>query len=123
LCVGGEQAKTEPGSAQGGIIVRTKTAAVRFDDRLTYSQAHTHSGVFGRKEAIEKTREMLGINTRAAILDAAVHPLRAREHSSERNSAVRWRNLRHRLDRIHGQVDDDLLELSAVPDYLGKLPR
>jgi hypothetical protein len=123
LCIGGEQAKTETGSAQGRIIVRTNTAAMSFDDRLTYSQTHAHSGVFGRKEAIEKTREVLGINTRAAVLDAAVHPLRVREHSSERNYAARWRNLRHRLDRVHGQVDDDLLELSAVPDNLGKLRR
>jgi hypothetical protein len=69
LCTGRAQINTETGPAQGGIIVRTNAAAMSFDNRLTDGQTHAHSGVFGREEAIEKKREMLRINTWAAVLE------------------------------------------------------
>jgi hypothetical protein len=39
-----------------------------FDDGLANCQTYAHAGVFGREEAIKKTREMLRIDTRAAVL-------------------------------------------------------
>src|SRR5262245_46839183 len=71
-----EQIKAETGPAQGGIVVRTNAPAMCFDNGPTDGQTHTHAGVFGREEAIEKAREMLRINTRAAVFDAAAYPVR-----------------------------------------------
>jgi tRNA(Arg) A34 adenosine deaminase TadA len=59
------QIKTETGPAEGGVVARTNTAAMGFDNGLTDGQAHAHAGIFGRKEAIEKKREMFRIDTRA----------------------------------------------------------
>ena len=68
-----EQIKTETGPAEGGIVARANAAAMSFNNGLTDGQTYAHAAVFGREEAIEKTREMLRIDTRAAVLDAAAH--------------------------------------------------
>ena len=74
-CTRREQIKSDARAAQRGIVVRANAAAMSFDDRPTHRQTHAHAAVFGREEAIEKTRAMLRIDTRPAVLDAAGHRL------------------------------------------------
>jgi hypothetical protein len=71
-----EQIKTETGAAQSRIVIRTNATAMSFENGLTDGQTHPHAGIFGCEKAIEKTREMLRIDARAAVLDAAAHRLR-----------------------------------------------
>jgi len=104
-----EQIKTETSPTQGGLIARAIASTMSFDNGLTNSQTYAHAGLFCCEEAIEKMGEMFRINTRAAVFNAAAHRLRVREHSSDRDSAVRGLVPRLWLHRIDGQIDDYLL--------------
>ena len=117
------QIETEAGSVEGGIVVRTKAAAVSFDNGPTDGQTHAQASIFGREELVEKTREMFRIDARAAVLDGAAHRPRVRKHCSDGDAALRRRKLRHRLDCIDGQVDNDLLKLNSVSRNLRALGR
>src|SRR5215472_11946694 len=120
-CAARRQIETKARPAEGGLVVRTKAAAVSFDNRPTDGQTHAQAGIFGREELVEKTREMFRIDARAAVLDGAAHRPRVREHCSDGDTAPGRRKLRHCLDCIDGQVDNDLLELNAVSRDLREL--
>ena len=123
FCPARQKIDAEAGPSKGGIVVGTNAAAMSFDDGLTDRQAHPHAGVFGREEPVEKTGEMFRIDARAAVLDGAAHRLRIQKQGPDGDAAVRGCNLRHRLDGIEDQIDDDLRELDAVSHDLGQLIR
>jgi hypothetical protein len=102
------------------VAVGTNAAAMCFDSGATDCQAQAQAGVLGREEAIEKTREMLRANTRTAVLDSAAHDVRVLEHRSDGNAVIGSLKLRCCLKRIDDQIDNHLLELSAVAGVLWK---
>src|SRR5580704_5200051 len=108
------QAETESGSAQGGIVVRSNGTAMPFDYRSADRQAHAHTGILRGEETFKQTGEMCRINSRAAVVNAAAHCPRIRQYCSNKNPPTLGSRLRHRLNRIDGEVDDHLLELGAV---------
>ena len=55
------------------MVIRAEPTAMSFNNGLGDGQAHTHAGVFGRKEAVKKIRKMCWLNAWAAILDAAAN--------------------------------------------------
>ena len=110
----GRQVEAEPGAAERGVVVCPDSPVVRFNNRLADRQAHAHAAFLGREKAVEETREMRWINPRAAVLDHEAHRFRARQNGPNKN--VSAPGPRHGVDRVDGEVHNNLLKLGTVTD-------
>ena len=90
---------------------------MRLNDQLRDRQAETHAGLLGRKEAVEHMRQVLRINTRAAVFDDTAHGLRIDLLCSNGNTPVHHFQLGHGLYRIDYKVHDNLPQLSVVDHH------
>src|SRR5713226_112390 len=89
------QGKTEPGSAQSGLVIGFNVAVMRFNDGSANRQADAHAGVLCRKETFKKMREIRRIYARAAVLDDAAHCFGIGKHGSNENAAALLSRLHH----------------------------
>lgn len=70
------QLDDKSGPAEGRFVVGSNDPIVCFNDRPGDRQAQAHAGFFGRKEAVEQTRQMLRVDAGAAVFDDAAYSLR-----------------------------------------------
>ena len=70
------QLDDKSGPAEGRFVVGSNDPIVCFNDRPGDRQAQAHAGFFGRKEAVEQTRQMLRVDAGAAVFDDAAYRLR-----------------------------------------------
>src|SRR5574338_639747 len=88
---------------------------VRFDDRIHNRQAETGSLLLRRKERIEYSRAMGRVDADTGIAYGqpnSGHAERLRRFLGKTDRQDT--SIRHRLNRIDDQVDEDLLQLSVV---------
>ncbi|EEF26336.1 conserved hypothetical protein, partial [Ricinus communis] len=95
----------------GRRAARGDTAAVARDDGTADRQAEAHAVGLGRKERLEQACAVGVGDARTAVAyadkDHAVVPARAQFQAAGREAV-------HRLQGVHHQVDQDLLQLDAV---------
>src|SRR4051812_8273258 len=93
-------------------------AAVAGDDivRDGETQARAFTDVLGREKGVEQPRYVLWLNAGAVIADfnEKLFALMAR---ANRHPAAAWTMCFHRLERVHQQVEQDLLKLGRDARY------
>src|ERR1700730_7432025 len=75
-------------------------------------KAHSHATLLGREHQVENMVVVGRIDARAGILDGDVNDIRLADAGSYAQYSRRCRL--HRLDGVHDQVENDLLQLHPV---------
>src|ERR1700754_977808 len=88
------------------------TAVMAFDNGMADGKPKSHATLLGREHRVENMIVVGGVDTRAGILDGHVDKIRFADAGSYAQYLQRSRL--HRLDGIHDQVQDDLLQLNSV---------
>ncbi len=83
------QQETKASSPEYGIVIRSKLAAVGFDDGLAHKQAHPHAGFLGREKTAEELPQIMRINTRPAILKRTRYPRIGQLRSNKKSPLCR----------------------------------
>ena len=91
------------------------------DDRPADRQPHPHSAGFRGVESLENALEMFRINTRPRIAHCHEDAICPGLLGADRQLSWPLLNRSHCFDRIHDQVQDDLLQLNTIP-LNGKRP-
>src|SRR3974377_231557 len=92
-------------------------SAVIFHDRLADRQAHTHPARLGREERVKNALRNSRVDPGAGVLhnDSHLAILGALRFDRQDASAVRHR--RHGIDRVHNEIEYDLLQLTLIALY------
>src|SRR6476619_4806673 len=85
------------------------------DDRAADRQPHPYSAGFRGVESFEDAVEMFRINTRPRIAHCYEDAICLGLFGADRQLAWPLLNRSHCFDRIHDQVQDDLLQLNTIP--------
>ena len=108
--------KSRAAHAAGGY---PNAAVMALDDGMADGKSHSHSLSLGCEKRVENFINISGVNSCPAVRDRNMH------HSRFSRSRFYFQNSTlpalHRLDGIHYQVQDDLLQLDLVALYGGKL--
>ena len=91
------------------------------DDRPADRQPHPYSAGFRGVESLEDALEMVRINTRPSIADRHEDAISLGLLRVDRQFSWPLLNRSHCFDRIHNQVQNDLLQLNTIP-LNGKRP-
>ena len=94
---------------------------MRLDDRAADRQSHAHTVRLGGEEGVEQTIQVLGIDADAEVLHRHEHLVSGMLMRADQELA-RPICLRHGLNTVHHEIDDDLLQLHPVPEYWGQRP-
>src|ERR1700688_71275 len=85
------------------------TAVMAFDNRMADGKANSHTTRFGREHRVENMIVVGWVDTRAGILDGHVNKIWCADAGSYAQYPRRYRL--HRLNGVHDQVQNDLLQL------------
>ena len=88
------------------------TTVMAFNNRMADGKANSHTTLFGREHGAENMIAVGWIDTRASILDGHVNKIWFADAGSYAQYSRRYRL--HRLNGIHDQVQNDLLQLNSV---------
>src|SRR6267142_4403052 len=97
------------------------TVALR--DRTADGQSHAETAGLGREEGLEELLPIRLPRTRAGVLNGnedagpvLASPALARDDQAPRTP----RHVGHRLDAVHDQIEDELLQLDAIGERRGR---
>src|SRR5689334_17074037 len=93
-----------------------------FDDRAADGEADTHSTGLGRVECAEQPIHGARIEPDADILYGERHAILAQFGPNHQLATTILDGI-HRLDGIHDEIEDHLLELHAITIYRGQRRR
>lgn len=111
------------GEAAVRVALGPEPAPVSLHDRTADGQSHSHAGRFGCEKGLEHPRQRLVSDGRPIVADRDSDGGRRDGRGLNHHLARRAMGVLHRLGSVPDQVQDDLLELKAVPDGLGQLGR
>ena len=98
---------------------------MRLHYRATNGQAHPHARRLRRVEGLEDLIDALRVNSRSGISDSNQYAILADAGIGLQHAIVDVRSA-HRLNRIHNQIEKNLLQLRLISQrfwfYVGKLP-
>jgi hypothetical protein len=97
-------------------------ASVVIDNRPTYRQAEPEPVLFGREERIEQSRPTDLGDAWSQILYLHAYSI-AVLNSSDRKLPAVWSFIAHGVRRIHGEIEDDLLQLGSITEHRGQISR
>ena len=84
------------------------------DDRPADRQPHSYSAGFRGVESLEDALEMFRINTWASVAHCYEEAICLGLLRADRQFSWPFLNRPHCFDRIHNQVQDDLLQLNTI---------
>src|SRR6516165_4966837 len=89
-------------------------APMSFDDGARDGQPHAHALALGCEEGLEEMSELIRTNTRTRIRNRDFGESLLILSYSAGDPAVSGRLIGQRINRIHDQVENDLLKLNPV---------
>ena len=101
--------------ASGFVRTRPQLAAMSIDDGPADRQAHPDAARLCRVESRENALEMFRINARPGIAHGHQKATCLGSRGADRQLSYPCLDRAHCLDRIEDQVQDDLLQLNAIP--------
>ena len=87
---------------------------MRLYDRAADRETHAHPLRLGRIESVEEMLQIFCTQPRTRILYRDKYPLRFIRAGSNQQLAYIRAGSTHRLDRVHHQIENDLLQLDPV---------
>src|SRR6266850_26872 len=105
------------GGAVRRIRGRPEPSPMRLDDRTADRQPHAHAAGLGGEEGAEQLVHAVRIDPDAGILHGHQHLITLVRLRTNHQLARPVRDGRHRLDRIHDEVDEHLLQLDPITEH------
>src|SRR4029077_8490458 len=97
---------------------RPEPTAKCFDDAAANRETHAHAVRLRREEGIEDPSSMGRIDARPHINNSNLDLCPVRTARGDRQSSRTVIDVRHRIDRVGDEIDQNLLQLYAIADYL-----
>src|SRR6185295_13983849 len=113
MCTSRRDAKLERHAA-AVVALGPDAAVMRLDDGSADGQSHSHAPRLGREERVEKMLFRRVVQPGAAVPDLEVDGAILAHEGTERQRAPGPLHGVHRLNRIHDEIYQDLLQLDAV---------
>src|SRR3977135_3814336 len=103
-------------SSLGSVPRRPYPSPMCLDDRAADRQSHAHAAGFGSEEGVEQPVRVLGGNPDTAVFhcyqNLACFVLMRSDHQFARPVRDRL----HRLDAVHYQIDNHMLQLDPISE-------
>ena len=93
---------------------RPQAAAVGLDDGSADEEAHTHPVRLRREECIEDPAPIFRIDPRSCVLQRDQHLMRLLNLGFDHQQSGPLPDQSHGIDGIHGQIQEDLLQLDRI---------
>src|SRR5277367_2456999 len=87
------------------------------DNGSRKKESDSHPFPFGREERFKKVRQLIWMDTVATIHHSDFDVIITIRPCLHRETARRPGSIRHRVHPIHGEVDQDLLQLRSITDH------
>ena len=114
----------KPCNSSAVIVVRQRNvAAMRLDDRRADRQPETKAVGLGRVERLEQPALLHGMDAGSAILHQYFDGSGSASRAWRPSEPLRDGRRRHRIHRVHDEVEQDLLQLDRVTQGCGQVAR
>src|SRR5262245_37580759 len=90
---------------------------MRIYDSRADDEAKTETMILGGEKRLEDMRLLVARYPASAIRDRDLNRAAIRQSRNDRDAALRSIDLAHGFDRVHQQVEDDLLQLHRIALY------